>query len=228
MAAAKLSNPLALAVLTLLAERPMHPYEMSTTLRERHKEDSIKLNYGSLYSIVAVLQKHGLIAVQETVREGNRPERTIYAITEAGKQKMVGWLSDLISVPGKEFTQFEAALSLMGALAPNEVLRLLELRLLSLRMQRSSADGVLASLPANFPRIFLIEGEFQTALVDTEIRFVEGLIADLRSESLGGFAFWRRLHELRATDLSPDEIDAVLAKEFHDELSWMEEMKGQG
>ena len=88
MATPRMTNPLALAVLVLLYERPMHPYEMSTTLRERRKEDSIKLNYGSLYSVVASLQKPGLIEARETLREGNRPERTIYAISEPGKARI--------------------------------------------------------------------------------------------------------------------------------------------
>ena len=85
MAKRKMSNPLALAVLSLLVEKPMHPYEMSSTMRERVKEASIKLNYGSLYSVVDSLQRHHLIEVQETIREGRRPERTVYAITEAGR-----------------------------------------------------------------------------------------------------------------------------------------------
>jgi DNA-binding PadR family transcriptional regulator len=224
MSGAKLSNPLALAVLTLLYERPMHPYEMSTTLRERHKEDSIKLNYGSLYSIVAALQKHGLITVQETLREGNRPERTVYAVTEDGKAKMVGWLSDLLSVPRKEFTQFEAALSLVGAIAPDEALRLLQLRLHTLEMQRHAAEGMRAALPPSFPRIFLVESEFQQALLDAEITFVRGLVRDLREDKLSGLGFWRRMHELRATDLPPEKVDAILAEEFADDMPWREDI----
>jgi DNA-binding PadR family transcriptional regulator len=80
----RVSNPLALAVLSCLSERPMHPYEISTTLRSRGKEQSIKLNYGSLYSVVESLQKHGLIESRETTRKGRRPERTVYEITDAG------------------------------------------------------------------------------------------------------------------------------------------------
>src|SRR5438067_9744544 len=109
MAKRRISNPLALAVLALLAERPMHPYEMSSTLRERAKEESIKLNYGSLYSVVESLQRHKLIDVHEVVREGRRPERTVYAITEAGRTELVDWLSELLALPVKEYTQFEAA-----------------------------------------------------------------------------------------------------------------------
>ena len=53
--ATRIANPLALAVLALLFERPMHPYEMAATMKERHKEDSIKLRYGSLYTVIDML-----------------------------------------------------------------------------------------------------------------------------------------------------------------------------
>jgi len=223
MSTARLSNPLALAVLALLEERPMHPYEMSITLRERHKEDSIKLNYGSLYSVVASLQKYGLISVQEIVREGNRPERTIYAITPAGRAKMSGWLSGLISTPAREFTGFEAALSLMGALPPDEVIRLLDIRVTSLQVKILGLETVISSAPEGFPRIFMIETEFQLALLNAELGFVRELLHDLKTDSLGGLKFWRRLHELRATEASPAEIDAAIQAEFPHVFSWSED-----
>src|SRR5713101_6908579 len=77
----RLANPLALAVLALLFERPMHPYEMAATMKERHKEESIKLRYGSLYTVIDMLLARGLIAAKETLRDGKRPERTVYALT---------------------------------------------------------------------------------------------------------------------------------------------------
>jgi DNA-binding PadR family transcriptional regulator len=220
MSAARLSNPLALAVLTLLEERPMHPYEMSTTLRERHKEDSIKLNYGSLYSVVTALQKYGLIEVQETVREGNRPERTVYAVTQAGRDKMVDWLSGLISTPAREFTGFEAALSLMPALPPDQVIRLLDIRLGSLMLRLRSAEMVMTSVPPDFPRIFMIESDFQRALLTTETEFVKNLLRDLKSDQLGGIKGWRRLHEMRAAGASVEEIDQALQSEFQFDFEW--------
>src|SRR3954464_15697196 len=104
----RVSNPLALAVLACLSERPMHPYEISTTLRTRGKEESIKLNYGSLYSVVEGLQKHGLISARETTREGRRPERTVYEITAAGQEEFEDWLAELLSTPGRDFTSPDA------------------------------------------------------------------------------------------------------------------------
>ena len=62
MARKRRSNPLALAVMVRLFERPMHPYEMATTLTQRHKHDSIKIRFGSLYTVIDALVADGLIA----------------------------------------------------------------------------------------------------------------------------------------------------------------------
>src|SRR6266576_2298571 len=103
------SNLLALAVLVTLTERPMHPYEMAATMRSQGKERSIKLNYGSLYTVVNNLARHGLIEATGAGREGRRPERTVYQITEAGRKELEDWMAELVAVPVKEYPQFEAA-----------------------------------------------------------------------------------------------------------------------
>ena len=122
------SNPLALAVLVLLFERPMHPYEIAATLRVRNKSGSIKLRYGSLYTVIEALLEENLIEVKETVREGRRPERTIYALTQDGLKRMREWMHSLLGTPVKEYPQFEAALSLLPAVPPEEAVALLEAR----------------------------------------------------------------------------------------------------
>jgi DNA-binding PadR family transcriptional regulator len=223
MAAARQSNPLALAVLVLLYEEPMHPYQMSTTLKERRKEDSIKINYGSLYSVVESLQKRGLIETRETVRAGNRPERTVYAITEAGEGEMVDWLSRLLSDPVKEFPQFEAALSLMPALPPDRAIELLERRLDN---QRSALERgrrlMVRARDAGMPRLFAIEHEYEIALLTGEVEFLSRLLDDLHSGSFSGLGGWRRVHELRDSGLSNDEVWAVVFEEFKEEFAWVD------
>ncbi|MGA8820862.1 MAG: helix-turn-helix transcriptional regulator, partial [Xanthobacteraceae bacterium] len=92
-----------MAVLALLFERPMHPYEMGVILKQRHKEDSIKLRYGSLYTVIELLLKRGMIAAKETEREGRRPERTVYQITPTGTEELHDWMADLIGMPAKEY-----------------------------------------------------------------------------------------------------------------------------
>src|SRR6478752_4816716 len=123
------ANPLALAVLACLWEKPMYPYEMTTTMRERGKEDSIRLNFGSLYSVIKSLEKHGFIEVAQTEREGNRPERVVYQITDSGRQEAAEWLGDLIETPMKEYPAIETGLSLLPMLSPDAAAALLERRL---------------------------------------------------------------------------------------------------
>jgi DNA-binding PadR family transcriptional regulator len=206
----KVSNPLALAVLCLLTEKPMHPYEMSSTLRERAKEESIKLNYGSLYSVVESLRKHGLIEVQETVREGRRPERTIYAITDAGREEFVDWESELLSIPVKEFTQFEAALSLMVALPPAEVTRLLETRRVRLSTDVVSLAAVIEDMgKQGMPYLWAVEADYVLALHKAELAFVDGLLAKIRDGSLEGIDVWRHAHESGGLPAESDWEQAV-------------------
>ncbi|GAA0993153.1 PadR family transcriptional regulator [Acrocarpospora macrocephala] len=190
------SNPLALAVLALLFERPMHPYEMATTLRERRKEDSIKLNYGSLYSVVQSLERRGLIVAQEIQRDGSRPERTVYAIAEPGSVELLDWLSELVAVPTKEFTQFEAALSLLGCLRPDEAVRLLEERVSRLEQELAAADGLRGHASMRkLPRLFYIEWEYRISLRRTELEFVSSLVREIREETIEGLAFWHDFHK---------------------------------
>src|SRR5882757_704177 len=205
----RVANPLALAVLSCLLERPMHPYEISTTLRERGKEQSIKLNYGSLYSVVESLQKYGLIQAQETSRKGRRPERTVYGITEEGEHEFTDWLTELLSTPVKEFTSLEAGLSLMPGLPPDDVAGLLESRAEKLRTEVNSPESMHEGARAQgLPELFLIESIYRVRMLSAELEFVTSLARDIRSDAMPGTKAWRRIHELRAEGVSVETIFA--------------------
>ncbi|AVH59734.1 MULTISPECIES: PadR family transcriptional regulator [Streptomyces] len=191
----KLSNPLALAVMVLLTERPMHPYEIAQTLRQRGKDTSLKINYGSLYTVVQNLEKHGFVEVAEVQRQGNRPERTLYGITDAGREEATEWLSDLLAVPAREFPIFESALSLMGVLHPDEVARLLAERLKTLEVRAAGARGGLEKLYETLPRIFLVETEYQLHMVEAEAEWIRGFLRELEDGTLDGAQQWRTFHE---------------------------------
>jgi DNA-binding PadR family transcriptional regulator len=194
----RVSNPLALAVLACLAERPMHPYEISSTLRTRGKENSIKLNYGSLYAVVEALQKHALVRARETSREGRRPERTVYEITPAGLEEFEDWLAELLSTPVRDFTSLEAGLSLMPGLPPAEVARLLAERAEKLRTELRVLDAMFAeAAELKLPEIFAVESRFRRAMLAAELDFVTSLSADIAAGTFQGTGLWQRMHELR-------------------------------
>ena len=160
----KVGNLLALSLLSLLAQRPMYPYEMAQTLRARGKDKNFKINWGSLYTVVANLEKYGFIREAGTVREGRQPERTTYQITEQGLAELRDWLSELLSVPEDERGGFVTALSEAGILPPDEVIGLLTTRLATLDKDNAVQQADLARWAERLPRALLIEGEYQLAM----------------------------------------------------------------
>jgi DNA-binding PadR family transcriptional regulator len=208
----RLSNPLALAVLALLFERPMHPYEMAATLKSRHKHESIKLRYGSLYTVIELLTERGFIGARETSRDGKRPERTVYTLLPAGRDELREWMRELIAEPAKEFPQFEAALSLLPVLPPEEAVALLRSRAVRLAgtfaqlgahlsyiaRQDLAAFASDQKLPPplrdkKFPPIFVVESEYRLAMIRAELDFVHELVRRISEEGWGPVALWREV-----------------------------------
>jgi DNA-binding PadR family transcriptional regulator len=170
----------------------MHPYEVAQTLRARAKHESIRLNYGSLYGVVEALEKRQLIHARETVRAGRRPERTIYEITDAGLREMADWLSELVAAPVKEYLQFEAALSLLPALSPDEALAALQQRRQTLEIEIAILDGAVSAAQAHgMPRLFALESEYVQVLRRAELDYVQRLAKDIESGELSGIDQWR-------------------------------------
>ena len=188
------SNLLALAVLVTLTERPMHPYEMAATMRSQGKERSIRLNYGSLYTVVGNLAKHGLIAATAASREGRRPERTVYEITEAGRQEVEDWMADLIAIPVKEYPQFEAALAELPVLPPGRALELLRDRAGALETAIAEVRAELAGLTW-LPRLFMLEAEYHLAMREAELAWVRGLVAEFEDRTFPGLDGWQHVHD---------------------------------
>src|SRR5712691_270754 len=121
-------TPLALAVMNLLAERPMHPYEMKLKMKQRGHDQVIRIKGGSIYDTVERLEEGGFITSQAPSREGRRPERTVYEVTETGRDEITDWLRELLAQPVNEYPQFAAALAFFAVLDKEEVVRLLTVR----------------------------------------------------------------------------------------------------
>jgi DNA-binding PadR family transcriptional regulator len=187
------TNQLALAVLACLHEQPMHPYEVAQTLRGRAKHESIRLNYGSLYSVVESLEGRGLIRARETVREGRRPERTVYELTDTGARELVDWLSELVATPTKEYLQFEAALSFLPVLPPEDAVVLLTQRANALELKLAQHRGAQRLTDdMGLPRLFVLENEYVAHLIEAELAWVRLLIKDIETGALGGLEGWRQ------------------------------------
>jgi DNA-binding PadR family transcriptional regulator len=198
------SNPLALAVLVCLYEKPMHPYEVAQTLRTRAKEQSVRLNYGSLYAVVESLEKKGFIKATGTLREGKRPQRTVYEITDEGSLEMTDWLTELIGTPNKEYPAFQAGLSFLPALDPDDALAALRRRAEALTMKLVAMRGAMhAATDAGLPRIFELESEYEERTLSAEFAFVRALVEEMENGTLDGLELWRLF---QTEDFNPEEV----------------------
>jgi DNA-binding PadR family transcriptional regulator len=179
-------TPLALAVLSLLLERPMHPYEMKILMQERGHDRVIKIKGASVYDAVERLHRLGFIEPLETSREGRRPERTVYSVTDAGREELQEWLRELLSRPAAEYPQFAAALAFMAGLEnEKEVVGLLQWRAVALEAEMAAAEKVIGgTLDQGIPRMFIIEEEYSQAMRKAELDFIRRLVADLESGEL--------------------------------------------
>ena len=185
-------SAIALAVLTMLYEEPMHPYRMQLLIKERGKDEVINVTQrASLYQTINRLEREELIQAQSVSRDENRPERTVYELTDQGRKTMVDWMHKILSTPSPEFPEFPAALSVLAVIPAKDARQQLERRVAALEPELKRLDGILAQM--NFlPRIFLLEIELLRANCATELKWVRSVVEDLRSGKLTWNEKWLR------------------------------------
>jgi DNA-binding PadR family transcriptional regulator len=170
-----------LAVLGVLRERPMHPYEIQRLLKERHKDEILVLKRGSLYHAIRRLENIQLIESGEIARNGRRPEHTTYRITPAGERALIEWLRRSIAVPQRERSDFLGSISFLVYLTPEESAVVLEQRAGLLEAEIAALDASLESAGQRVGRINIIESEYARAMRAAELEWVRGIVSDLRA-----------------------------------------------
>ncbi|MFC4598788.1 PadR family transcriptional regulator [Cohnella hongkongensis] len=179
-------SPVALAVLCFLIEEPMHPYRMQQLIKEREKDEVINVRHRtSIYQTIERLHRDKAIVIQGKKKNEGRPDLTVYEVTDLGRQAAYSWIREMISTPAQEFLEFPAAVSFLALLTPEDVAHLFKERVNALensldRLKDQFRKG--ASL--RLPRLFLLESEYQQAVLEAEIGWVQAVIADIESGRL--------------------------------------------
>lgn len=178
-------TPLGTVVLTLLSEHPMHPYEAAYHFRVRRVENSVKVRTGSLYHAFEQLQRKGLVEPAEVERDGRRPERTVYRITEAGRIAMEANLTQLVTDPVDEYTNFEAGLVGIAHLGRDEVVRCFRERAIRLRARAAEQESILRDHVAlGLPKVYMLEVDYQIDQCRAQATWCDRTAAALESEEL--------------------------------------------
>ena len=178
-------SPLAVAVLGLLHAAPLHPYAMQRLIRLWGKDRVVNVGQrANLYKTIRRLQDAGLVAVLHTERDQRYPERTVYELTDAGREAARTWLADMVTAPRNEFAQFPAALSFVMLLGPAELLAAMEQRSQAVTAKLTELDASLAQYEGALPRITLMDDEYERAVTAAELAWLNGVIDDLRAGRL--------------------------------------------
>lgn len=187
-------STLAVVVLALLEEAPMHPYRMHELIKARGKASIVNVaQRNSVYQTLDRLVRAGLAEEQETEKSEGRPERVVYRATERGSAALHAWLAEMLSTPAREFPELPAALSFLMLLPPKEVTKHLEKRVATQKERltasvRAGKDVMAMGLPS----LFLLEDAYREAMLRAEIDWLEKLVRDLRSGAVTWSKAWIR------------------------------------
>ncbi|MEV7610729.1 PadR family transcriptional regulator [Microbacterium sp. NPDC089320] len=177
-------TPMGVMVLALLREADMHPYEMVRLLRARHDDRLLAITNGTLYHTVARLQKAGLLDEVGIDRDGNRPERTTYTLTDAGRDTVIAWVRRELPRVDSE-TEFRIALAESHNLERDDVVELLgERRTALLAAHEMHSHGLAKARAKGVPPQVLVEVEREEVLLDAELRWLDALLTRLDGDDL--------------------------------------------
>lgn len=180
-------SSLALGVLALLIEAPMHPYRIQKMIRKRGKDRVINIDQrASLYRTIERLRREGWLRVKETERDSAHPERTVYEVTDAGRVVATKWMQEILSSPRPEFPEFPVGLSYLPLLNPVDAADQLEKRHHFLSRRLAELDAEIDEYGQAISRLFLLDTEYLREITATELRWVGSLIDDLRT----GQIYW--------------------------------------
>ncbi|MDJ0317010.1 MULTISPECIES: PadR family transcriptional regulator [Arthrobacter] len=178
-------SPLAMAILGLLVERAMHPYEMYQLLVQRHEDRILKVRPGTLYHAMGRLAAAELVETVGTDRDGNRPERTTYAILAAGREQLTIELCQLLSQPVKEYPRFPQALSEAHNLPAASAIELLGQRTVALEEEVATLESQTSVARAReVPEQYWINVDYQQHQLRSELDWIHKLRANIRNGSL--------------------------------------------
>ncbi|WP_369368469.1 PadR family transcriptional regulator [Streptomyces sp. CG4] len=180
------SSPLGLTVLSLLHLQPLHPYGIQRLIKQWGKDQVVNVSQrASLYRTIDRLLEAGLIAVRETSRDQQYPERTVYEVTDTGRTATREWLREMLVAPRAEYPEFPAALSFTMMLLPQEVAADLSARAGQVRARLAELEAAAeGARQLALPRVTMLEDEYRRAVLTAELDWLDAVTSDLRSGAL--------------------------------------------
>lgn len=143
-------------LLALLAKQPSHAYELRARLALALGPLADALNEGQVYVTLARLEKAGLVSATRMER-GDRPDRKVYELTEAGRDRVRSWLED-VSWPKPAPAEFHLKLVAVAAAGLGDPIGIVDLQRRELLSGLREAERAALAEPDGSVAALLLEG----------------------------------------------------------------------
>lgn len=174
-----------MAILSFLWEAPLHPYGMQRLIKIRGKDLVLNIKQRSgIYQTINRLEQNGLITTMNVLHQKNKPDKTIYQITDKGRSTLCTWMRRCLSTPAREYPEFPASVSFLTILTPGDVVRQLKKRETLLLREIRQLDSDYNEEIRSLPRLFLLEVEYLIEIKKAEARWVQSVIKALEEKEL--------------------------------------------
>jgi DNA-binding PadR family transcriptional regulator len=185
-----------MTLLGLLASKPMHGYEVRQQMKNVGMEYWVDVPQGSMYPALQRMATDGFLEIDEVAKDGKRPTKTVYRITNEGRAEHLRLLRNAWVDPDLHGFPVDVALYFVWflpaeeiALLLNERIDLIDERLLNVALARRHneiAPQIFDDLPRPYMEILSDLLEHAEVTLNTERQWATRVLDRLVS---GAYSF---------------------------------------
>jgi DNA-binding PadR family transcriptional regulator len=172
-----------LAILTMIAEKPRHGYEIEQVIEERGMRAWTEVGFSSIYYLLKKLEKEALIEGRMERQPGRGPARVVYKLTSTGKQAVQAGVLQALSAPKRSYPPILLGMANLPGISKGQALTALQTYREGLSSRR---EQVQTSRESQRPLPFFVEAMFSYSLtmIEAERAWVEEFIQQLETEDV--------------------------------------------
>jgi len=171
-----------LAILSLLAEKPMHGYQIEQTIKSRGMREWTDIGFSSIYYILEKLRTRGCVESRFELAEGKGPSRQVFSLTTAGLALFRKAALEALASPSHSFSNFHLGLASLPMLDKKEILKALhdyQSMIKSKYSELSLKSSTQEKLPWHVAQLF----QHDLNMLKCEMDWVKKIILEIDSKS---------------------------------------------
>jgi DNA-binding PadR family transcriptional regulator len=171
-----------LAILSLIAEKPRHGYEIEQVIEQREMRNWTEVGFSSIYYLLKKLEEKGAVRGEIEPSRGQGPARRVYSLTPAGYDAYNRATIDALSAPSPPQSAFLLGLSNLMSIPTEEAIQALRQykRKMTLRAEHLRARWTRQEyrLPYHIHALF----DLSMTLIDAELSWVTSFLHQLEEQ----------------------------------------------